>query len=161
LRPPALAPQLKRDPLGSGAIPREKLAIGAAMSNDRRVTPFVIGGMVAAVAWNSIGLVIARQFELSLIYLIPATVTLYAAFAGVVAWHSTWHVGVFTAAAMAAVDMSVGTAVSWITGASVPPETVTLEYFKNVAWGAVMLAGLGGFIGAPIGAYMRSRKLGS
>ena len=131
------------------------------MSSDRPVIRLVIGGMLAAVAWSSIGLVIARQFQLSLLYLIPVTVALYATFSGAVAWHSRWDLGVLTAAAMAAVDMSVGTPVSWITGAGVPPDTITLEYFKNMAWGAATLAALGGFIGAPVGAYMRSRKLRS
>ena len=128
------------------------------MTYDRRVIRLLGGSLLAVVAWHTIGLLIARQFELSLVYLLPLTAALYATIAGMVARHSTWHLGVLAAVVAAVVDLLVGTPVAWLIGAELPPEKVTVQNLADMAYGAAMFASIGGFVGAPIGAYIRARR---
>src|ERR1043166_7308711 len=128
------------------------------MSEYRHLGRILAGGMLAAVAFQSVGLLLARKFQFSLIYLIPPALVLYATVAALIARYSSWYLGVLAAFATTVVDATVGTGVSWIVGAGVPPANFTGEYVKNLVYGAVYMASLGGFIGAPIGSYVRGRK---
>ena len=116
-----------------------------------RITPIVLGGMLAVVGFDALGSLAARQLGFSYALLIPGSLLIYGVVAALVARRRDWVVGVFAAMGMAVTDLTLGWAVSWIIGPGRPEGGFTTMTIIGAGMTAFVLGGLAGAIGAWIG----------
>jgi hypothetical protein len=118
---------------------------------DRSVVPILIGGAVAVVAFDALGTAASNQLGFSRALLVPGQLLIYGVVAALIARRGAWLLGLFSAFAIAIVDLTLGSVVSSAVGPGRPEGGFTVGAILGGVMTAFVAAGLAGGIGAWLG----------